>query len=268
MENFFSEVVQPWSYKLLIAVVVFIVGRILVKVVMSMVRGIMTRAKTDEILVNFVSSILNMLLMLVVVVVSLDQLGVDTTSLVALVGAAGLAVGLALKDSLQNFAAGVMLVLFRPFKTGDFVEIAGVSGVVEKITIFSTLIRTGDNKEVIVPNGSIYSGTIINYSARDTRRIDLVVGVDYSSDVREVKRVLEDILNSHPLVLKDPEPVVALVELGDSSVNFNFRPWVKTDDYWSVRAELLEQVKLTLDEQGIGIPFPQMDVHLFKEAAQ
>lgn len=268
MENFFSEVVQPWSYKLLIAVVVFIVGRILVKVVMSMVRGIMTRAKTDEILVNFVSSILNMLLMLVVVVVSLDQLGVDTTSLVALVGAAGLAVGLALKDSLQNFAAGVMLVLFRPFKTGDFVEIAGVSGVVEKITIFSTLIRTGDNKEVIVPNGSIYSGTIINYSARDTRRIDLVIGVDYSSDVREVKRVLEDILNSHPLVLKDPEPVVALVELGDSSVNFNFRPWVKTDDYWSVRAELLEQVKLTLDEQGIGIPFPQMDVHLFKEAAQ
>jgi len=206
-----------------------------------------------------------MLLMLVVVVIALDQLGVDTTSLVALVGAAGLAVGLALKDSLQNFAAGVMLVLFRPFKNGDFVEVSGVSGVVEKITIFSTLIRTGDNKEVIVPNGGIYSGTIVNYSARDTRRIDLVVGVDYGCDVREAKRILEDILASNPLILKDPEPVVALAELADSSVNFNVRPWVKTDDYWGVRAEVLEQVKLTLDEKGIGIPFPQMDVHVIKE---
>lgn len=267
MESFINEYILPWSYKLLIAIIVFIVGRILVKVVIGAVRGVMGRAKTDEILINFVSSILQMLLMLVVAVVALDQLGVDTTSLVALVGAAGLAVGLALKDSLQNFAAGVMLVLFRPFKTGDFVEIAGVSGIVEKITIFSTLVRTGDNKEVIVPNGAIYSDTIVNYSARDTRRIDLVVGVDYSADVREVKRVLEGILQAHPGVLKDPEPAVALVELGDSSVNFNVRPWVKTDDYWGVRAEILEQVKLTLDDKGIGIPFPQMDVHLFKEGA-
>ncbi|MFC3150234.1 mechanosensitive ion channel family protein [Litoribrevibacter euphylliae] len=267
MESFINEYILPWSYKLLIAIIVFIVGRILVKVVIGAVRGVMGRAKTDEILINFVSSILQMLLMLVVAVVALDQLGVDTTSLVALVGAAGLAVGLALKDSLQNFAAGVMLVLFRPFKTGDFVEIAGVSGIVEKITIFSTLVRTGDNKEVIVPNGAIYSDTIVNYSARDTRRIDLVVGVDYSADVREVKRVLEGILQAHPSVLKDPEPAVALVELGDSSVNFNVRPWVKTDDYWGVRAEILEQVKLTLDDKGIGIPFPQMDVHLFKEGA-
>jgi small conductance mechanosensitive channel len=267
MENFFNEVVQPWSYKLLIAIIVFVVGRFLVQGIMVMVRGVMTRANTDEILINFVSSILKMLLMLVVAVAALDQLDVDTTSLVALVGAAGLAVGLALKDSLQNFAAGVMLVMFRPFKAGDFVEIAGISGVVEKITIFSTVVRTGDNKEVIVPNGAIYSGTIVNYSARNTRRIDLVVGVDYSSDVREVKRVLEGILQSHPKVLKDPEPVVALVELGDSSVNFNFRPWVATDDYWGVRAELLEQVKLTLDEKGIGIPFPQMDVHVHKESA-
>ena len=267
MENFFTEVVQPWSYKLLIAVIVFIVGKLLVQGLMSVVQGIMHRSKVDEILINFVTSILKMLLMLIVVVVALDQLGVDTTSLVALVGAAGLAVGLALKDSLQNFAAGVMLVLFRPFSNGDFVEVSGVSGVVEKITIFSTVIRTGDNKEVIVPNGGIYSGTIINYSAKDTRRIDLVVGVDYSCDVREAKRVLEDIIQSHPQVLKDPEPTVALAELADSSVNFNVRPWVKTDDYWGVRAEILEQVKLTLDDKGIGIPFPQMDVHLFKEGA-
>lgn len=267
MESFINEYVLPWSYKLLIAVIVFIVGRILVKGIMAAVRGVMSRAKTDAILISFVNSILQILLMLVVAVIALDQLGVDTTSLVALVGAAGLAIGLALKDSLQNFAAGVMLVLFRPFKTGDFVDIAGVSGIVEQITIFSTLVRTGDNKEVIVPNGAIYSDTIVNYSARDTRRIDLVVGVDYSADVREVKRVLEGILNAHPQVLKDPEPVVALVELADSSVNFNVRPWVKTDDYWGVRAEILEQVKLTLDDQGIGIPFPQMDVHLIKEGA-
>lgn len=265
MESFFNEFVQPWSYKLLIAIIVFVVGKFLVQLTVKVTAGVMARAKVDDILVNFVSSIMKMLLMLVVVVIALDQLGVDTTSLVALVGAAGLAVGLALKDSLQNFAAGVMLVLFRPFKNGDFVEVSGVSGVVEKITIFSTLIRTGDNKEVIVPNGGIYSGTIVNYSARDTRRIDLVVGVDYGCDVREAKRILEDILASNPLILKDPEPVVALAELADSSVNFNVRPWVKTDDYWGVRAEVLEQVKLTLDEKGIGIPFPQMDVHVIKE---
>jgi len=265
MESFFNEFVQPWSYKLLIAIIVFVVGKFLVQLTVKVTAGVMARAKVDDILVNFVSSIMKMLLMLVVVVIALDQLGVDTTSLVALVGAAGLAVGLALKDSLQNFAAGVMLVLFRPFKNGDFVEVSGVSGVVEKITIFSTLIRTGDNKEVIVPNGGIYSGTIVNYSARDTRRIDLVVGVDYGCDVREAKRILEDILASNPLILKDPEPVVALAELADSSVNFNVRPWVKTEDYWGVRAEVLEQVKLTLDEKGIGIPFPQMDVHVIKE---
>lgn len=265
MESFFNEFVQPWSYKLLIAIIVFVVGKFLVQLTVKVTAGVMARAKVDDILVNFVSSIMKMLLMLVVVVIALDQLGVDTTSLVALVGAAGLAVGLALKDSLQNFAAGVMLVLFRPFKNGDFVEVSGVSGVVEKITIFSTLIRTGDNKEVIVPNGGIYSGTIVNYSARDTRRIDLVVGVDYGCDVREAKRILEDILASNPLILKDPEPVVALAELADSSVNFNVRPWVKTDNYWGVRAEVLEQVKLTLDEKGIGIPFPQMDVHVIKE---
>jgi len=265
MESFFNEFVQPWSYRLLIAIIVFVVGKILVQLTVKITVGVMGRAKVDEILVNFVSSIMKMLLMLVVAVIALDQLGVDTTSLVALVGAAGLAVGLALKDSLQNFAAGVMLVLFRPFKNGDFVEVSGVSGVVEKITIFSTLIRTGDNKEVIVPNGGIYSGTIVNYSARDTRRIDLVVGVDYGCDVREAKRILEEILASHPLILKDPEPVVALAELADSSVNFNVRPWVKTDDYWGVRAEVLEQVKLTLDDKGIGIPFPQMDVHVIQE---
>jgi small conductance mechanosensitive channel len=158
-----------------------------------------------------------------------------------------------------------MLVVFRPFTTSDFVEVAGVAGVVEKITIFSTVIRTGDNKEVIVPNGSIYAGTIINYSAKDTRRIDLVIGVDYGSDVREAKKILEDILVANSKILTDPEPVVALAELADSSVNFNVRPWVKSEDYWVVRAEVLEQVKLTLDEKGIGIPFPQMDVHLIKE---
>jgi small conductance mechanosensitive channel len=265
MENFTGNTVEMWFFNILYALIVFFVGRYAVQLIMKAAIIFMRSSNLDEILVDFISSITKMLLMLIVAVAALDQLGVDTTSLVALIGAAGLAIGLALKDSLQNFASGVMLVVFRPFTTSDFVEVAGVAGVVEKITIFSTVIRTGDNKEVIVPNGSIYAGTIINYSAKDTRRIDLVIGVDYGSDVREAKKILEDILVANSKILTDPEPVVALAELADSSVNFNVRPWVKSEDYWVVRAEVLEQVKLTLDEKGIGIPFPQMDVHLIKE---
>ncbi|GAA3911507.1 mechanosensitive ion channel family protein [Litoribacillus peritrichatus] len=265
METYVQEYIIPWGINLGLAILVFFVGKLLVQVTLSVVKRVMQRSNVDEILVDFIASILKMLLMLVVVVIALDQLGVDTTSLVALVGAAGLAVGLALKDSLQNFAAGVMLVLFRPFKMDDFVEVAGVSGVVEKITIFSTMIRTGDNKQVIVPNGAIYSGTIINYSAKENRRIDLVIGVSYESDAIEARLILESILVGHPQVLKDPAPVVAMVELADSSVNFNVRPWVRSEDYWGVRAELLETIKCTLDQKGISIPYPQMDVHLSKE---
>jgi small conductance mechanosensitive channel len=216
-------------------------------------------------LVNFIRSVAHIALILFVVVAALGQLGVDTTSLIALVGAAGLAIGLALQDSLKNFAAGVLLIFFRPFKEGDFVEVAGVSGVAEQITIFNTVMRTGDNREVIVPNGAIYSDIITNYNRRPTRRIDMIVGISYDSDIRLAKQVLAEIIAADERVLEDPAPKIAVAELADSSVNFICRPWVKTDDYWDAKWAITEQIKLRFDEAGIGIPFPQMDVHLKRE---
>ncbi|MVF14895.1 mechanosensitive ion channel [Ketobacter sp. MCCC 1A13808] len=218
----------------------------------------------DSLLVNFVTSILRWALMLFVIIAALEQLGIETTSLVALLGAAGIAIGLALKDSLQNFASGVMLIVFRPFKNGDFVEASGISGVVEHIGIFTTIMKTPDNKEVIIPNGQVYGGTITNFSARDTRRVDMVFGISYDADIREAKKILEKVVSEDERVLKDPETVVAVSELADSSVNFIVRPWVKSADYWTVLWDTNEKVKYAFDEAGIGIPFPQVDVHLDK----
>lgn len=268
MENFISEntelinqYVIPWAINITMAIAIFIIGKMVVNVLTSILRKILQKSKMDEILVNFVASIIKTILLLFVVIAALDQLGVDTTSLIALLGAAGLAVGLALQNSLQNFAAGVMLIVFRPFKAGDFVEVAGTSGVVETISIFSSTMRTGDNKEVIIPNGSIYGGTITNYSARDTRRVDMVFGIGYDDDIKKTKQLLEKIVTSDERVMADPAPVIAVSELADSSVNFVVRPWVKTSDYWGVLWDITEQVKLQFDEAGISIPYPQMDVH-------
>jgi small conductance mechanosensitive channel len=257
--------VANWLLNVLLAIAIVVVGRIVAKWLVKLVRKMLVRADYDPILVNFASSIVHALLLLVVFVAALDQLGVDTTSMVALVGAAGLAVGLALQGSLQNFAAGVMLILFRPFKEGDAVETAGVLGVVEHISIFSTTMKSFDNKEIIIPNGQIYSGVITNYSAKDTRRIDMVFGIGYDDDLLAAKKVMEDIVFKHDLVLAEPAPVIAVNELADSSVNFIVRPWVKSGDYWTVHADLIEKIKLAFDEKGISIPYPQMDVHLDKE---
>ncbi len=262
--SFIDVYVLPWAINIVMAAAIFIVGRMIAKVLVNLLGKALRKGKMEEILVNFISSIANILLLLVIIVASLDQLGVDTTSLIALVGAAGLAVGLALQGSLQNFAAGVMLIVFRPFKEGDFIEAAGVAGVVEHISIFNTIMRTGDNKEVIVPNGNIYSGVITNYSARDTRRVDMVFGIGYGDDLKKAKALLEEIVTSDERVLKDPAPVIAVSELGDSSVNFVVRPWVKSSDYWGVMFDTTESVKLRFDEEGISIPFPQMDVHQYK----
>lgn len=221
----------------------------------------MVRADLDPILVNFASSIASGILLVIVLIAALDRLGVDTTSFIAVLGAAGLAVGLALKDSLQNFAAGIMMIIFRPFKLGDFIEAGGVSGVIEKISVFSTIMKTGDNREIIIPNGQIYAGAITNYSARDTRRIDMVFGIGYDDDILKAKQIMEDILAAHELVLDEPAPAVALAELADSSVNFNVRPWVKSGDYWPVRSDLLQKIKLAFDANDISIPYPQMDIH-------
>ena len=266
--SFFDMYVMPWIINIALAAAIFIVGRMIAKALGSLLEKVLRKSRMDDILINFVTSIANILMLLVVVVASLDQLGVDTTSMIALVGAAGLAVGLALQGSLQNFAAGVMLIVFRPFKEGDFVEVAGVSGIVEQITIFNTVMRTADNKEVIVPNGNIYSGVITNYSARDTRRVDMVFGIGYDDDLKKAKAVLEDIINSDSRVLKDPAPVIAVSELADSSVNFVVRPWVNSADYWNVLFETTEAVKLRFDAEGISIPYPQMDVHQYKHESK
>lgn len=254
----------PWGVNIILAIAIFIVGRIIAKSIVKLLRRILDKSEMDEILINFISSIVNIALLLAIVIAALDQLGVDTTSLIALLGAAGLAIGLALKDSLQNFASGVMLIIFRPFKTGDLVETNGTTGIIEKITIFNTVMRTGDNCEIIVPNGAIYSGNITNYSAKATRRIDMVFGIGYEDDIRKAKEIIQEIINQDERILKEPAPLVAVAELADSSVNFNVRPWVNTADYWTVRFDLTEKIKLAFDDNGISIPYPQMDLHIDK----
>ncbi len=260
-----NEYILPWGINILTALAVFIVGRIVIGLVMGLVKKLLQKSKMDNMLINFISSILSSLLLLFVIVASLDQLGVNTSSLIAIVGAAGLAIGLSLQDSLKNFAAGVLLVVFRPFKEGHFIEAAGVSGVVESISIFNTVMRTGDNREVIVPNGPIYGGVITNFSKRDTRRIDMVFGIGYDADLLKAKTLLAEILSEDSRILPEPASVIAVSELADSSVNFVVRPWVNTADYWAVLWDTTEKVKLRFDAAGISIPFPQMDVHLHKQ---
>ncbi len=264
ISTLFSTHVIPWGINIVFAVAIFFIGKAVIKILIKLLRTMLAKSRMDEILINFISSIINGILILFIVIAALGQLGVDTTSLIALLGAAGLAIGLSLQSSLQNFAAGVMLILFHPFKNGDFVEAGGTSGIVEKINIFSTVMRTVDNREVIVPNGSIYEGTITNYSARETRRVDMVFGIGYNDDIKRAKGIIQGILEADERVLKEPVSLVAVGELGDSSVNFNVRPWVKSDDYWPVYFDLHERIKLAFDQNGISIPYPQMDLHIDK----
>ena len=256
----------PWGINIVMAIVIFIVGRIIVGLLLSIFRRIMAKSKYDEMLINFVESILSAILMLFVIVASLDQLQVDTTSLVAIVGAAGLAIGLSLQDSLKNFAAGVMLLVFKPVSKGNFVEAAGTSGIVQNIGIFTTTMTSLDNKEIIIPNGKIYSDNIVNYSAKETRRCDMTFGIGYDDDLLKAKNILRELVDAEERILKEPECLIGVAELGDSSVNFTVRPWVKASDNLAVRLAFTEAVKLRFDEEGITIPYPQMDVHFFKEA--
>ncbi len=205
-----------------------------------------------------------MILMVVVVIAAVGALGVQTTSFIAILGAAGLAVGLALQGSLSNFASGVLIIIFRPYKVGDWIEGAGISGAVVDVQILTTILKTGDNKQIIVPNSQIMDSIITNYSANDTRRVDMVVGVSYADDVDKVRAALEDLITAEERILDDPAPTIAVSELADSSVNFVVRPWVKTADYWGVKFDLTEAIKKRFDQDGISIPFPQRDVHLYK----
>ena len=262
IEAMANTFIFPYAANIALAIAIFIVGRWLANTLTDVVVRLLKKSKMDDMLISFVASITKTILLLFVAIAALNKLGIDTTSLIALLGAAGLAVGLALQNSLQNFAAGVMLIVFRPFKAGDFVELAGVAGVVENIGIFSSVLRTGDNRELIIPNGAIYGGIITNYSARSTRRVDMVFGVAYDDDLKAAKELLRSIILADDRVLSDPEPVVAVSELADSSVNFIVRPWVKSADYWPVLWDTTEKVKLEFDAQGLSIPYPQMDIHM------
>lgn len=251
--------------KLIAAVVILVLGIWVAKLLTGLCRRLLNRRNVDPTLVTFGTNLINAALVTFVVIAALGQLGVQTTSLIAVIGAAGLAVGLALQNSLANFAAGVMILVFHPFRVGDVIEGAGVIGSVEELHIFTTQLKTGDNKTVFIPNGKLMGDNIINYSRKGTRRLDLIIGVGYQDDLRRVKEVLQQILTEDARVLADPAPMVAVLELGDSSVNFAVRPWVSVGDYWPLQFDLLEKIKLRFDAEGISIPFPQRDVHLFQQ---
>ncbi len=262
--KYLHDFIIPFAINIAMAIVIYIIGKIVVNVLVNVFGKLMAKSKYDDMLINFLKAIVKSILMLFVIIAALDQLGVDTTSLAAILAAAGLAIGLSLQGSLSNFASGVMLLVFRPFKAGDFIEAGGTSGTVKSISIFTTLMTSPDNKEIIVPNGAIYGGNIINFSAKDTRRVDMVFGIGYDDDLRKAKRILEEMITADSRVLADPAPKIAVSELGDSSVNFIVRPWVNSADYWGLKFDFTEAVKLRFDEEGISIPYPQMDVHVHK----
>lgn len=267
MEHFISEFtakIMSAVPGILYALAILVIGLWLTKVVRSMTRVLLSKRSVDPVVTGFVSSLVYYILMAFVVIAVLSQVGIATTSFVAVLGAAGLAVGLALQGSLSNFASGVLILLFKPFRVGDFVEVSGVSGTVQKILVFTTELSTPDNKQVIIPNAAAMSGNIVNYSTHPTRRVDLVIGVSYSDDLERVHAVLQQILSDDDRVLKEPSATIAVSELADSSVNFVVRPWVNKTDYWPVYFELLETVKKRFDSEGISIPFPQQDVYFHK----
>jgi len=250
-----------------IALIIFFVGRWVAKLVRNLIAKVMTKRGAAPVVNSFVCSVAYIGLLTFVVIAALAQVGIQTTSLIAILGAASLAIGLALQGSLANFAAGVLLIIFRPFKVGDYVECGGTAGTVEEIQIFTTLLKSPDNKKIIVPNAKVLGDNITNYSAKETRRVDLVVGVSYTEELQKVEKVLQDVLSKDNRVLGDPPPTIAVVELADSSVNFAVRPWVKTGDYWNVFFDLTKNIKLSFDAEGIAIPFPQRDIHLYQKKA-
>jgi small conductance mechanosensitive channel len=253
-----------YGVKLLAAIVIFVVGKWLANKISKLVQKGMNKRGADPALEHFLASLAYYGLLIFVAIAALGQLGIQTASLVAVVAAAGLAVGLALQGSLANFAAGFLILLFKPFRVGDYIEAAGTAGTVGKILIFTTELTTPDNKKVIIPNGQVTGGNIINYSANDTRRVDLVMGISYGDDIDKAKSILEDVLKADERVLEDPAPNIAVSQLADSSVNLIVRPWAKTSDYWGLYWDLTENIKKRFDKEGVSIPFPQRDVHLYE----
>ena len=255
------------AVNLLIAIVIFVVGKWIARRVQKALEMILKSRSVDSVLVKFLGTVVYTLIIVAAIIAAVDQLGIPATSFMAILGAAGLAIGLALKDSLSNFASGVMLVLFRPFTKGNFIDAGGIQGTVDEIHLVSTIMTTPDNKQIIVPNSVMYGSPIINYSAKDTRRVDMVVGVGYGDDLKVAARVLSKVCADNPRVLDTPETKVFINNLGDSSVDFVVRPWVKSEDYWTVLAEVLETAKVELEAAGCNIPFPQRDVHLHQASS-
>lgn len=267
MENVITklqEVGTLYGLKIVAAILILFVGRLIASALKKLVRKIMLKSQVDETLVSFTTSLGYVAVMAFVIIAALGKLGIQTTSFIAILGAAGLAIGLALQGSLANFAAGTLMIIFKPFRVGDFIEGGGVSGVVDEIGIFTTELKSPDNKQIIVPNAKMTGDNIVNYTAKDCRRVDIVAGVSYGDDIDKVKSVLEDILASDGRILNDPAPTIGVLELADSSVNFAVRPWVKTADYWDVFFATQESIKKCFDAEGISIPFPQQDVHVHK----
>jgi small conductance mechanosensitive channel len=263
--SIWSTYLMPWGIQIALALGIFYFGRIVIKWICKFLEKKMKGHGIEEMLVQLTVKTAYVAMLVVVVLAALEQVGIDTTSALAVFGAAGLAVGLAVKDSLSNFAAGVMIAVFHPFRIGHYIEAAGTSGTVREVGMFNTSLLTPDNKQVVVPNRLVYNDTIVNYSSEENRRIDLVFGIGYEDDIDKARALIERIMAADNRILKDPAAVVAVNELADSSVNFVVRPWCKSEDYWEVRFAMLEQVKQSFDQNGISIPYPQQDVHMHNE---
>ncbi|GAA6135985.1 small-conductance mechanosensitive channel MscS [Oceaniserpentilla sp. 4NH20-0058] len=266
---FFADnqlLIQEYATRFMVALFILWLGFKLSRLVTHVIGKSFEKRSIDPAITGFVKSLIRVLILIATFIASLSHLGIQTTTFVTIIGAAGLAIALALQGSLSNFASGILIAAFRPFKANDYIEAGGVAGVVKEIQIFSTIMITPDNKRVILPNAQITGGSITNYSSNDTRRIDLTIGVSYDADLKQAEALFKSILDSHPMVLKEPGHTVGVLELGDSSVNFVVRPWVKTEDFWTAKFDLTKIIKMSLDEAGIGIPYPQMDVHFHQNS--
>ena len=269
MENFLQQAqmfLTLYGMKVIGAIAILVIGIWFAKILSKTLGKVLTKKNIESTLTKFFVSVVKISLIAFVVIAAIDQMGVETTSFVAVIGAAGLAVGFALQGSLSNFASGVMLVIFRPVKVGDYIEGGGTAGVVEEIGIFVTILKTPDNKTIFIPNSKLMGDNIVNYSAKDTRRVDMVFGIGYGDDIDKAKSVIKSVLENDTRILKDPTPILAVSELGDNSVNFKVAPWVNAADYWSVYFDTHETIKKKFDENGISIPFPQRDVHLYQQS--
>ena len=261
--NSITEIAADFGLRLFYAVLIIFVGRWVVKLLLKIIKSALEKTAVEETVRIFVANLLNTLLMVIIFIAAINQLGIETTSIIAMLGAAGLAIGLALQGSLANFAAGILIVMFRPYKVGDYIEAGSSGGTVLDIQIFSTVLKTPDNKVVVVPNGTIMDSSIINYTGQETRRVDIIASCGYDDDIDKVKDILKDILDQDERILEEPEPRIAVSELADNSINFIVRPWVKSSDVLSVKYSILEQIKKRFDAEEISIPYPQRDVHIY-----